>query len=75
MHHFKFMAPLNDHDSLTAQQEITYNYKSMPDDLELLMTGRYDDYCLKQCLKMCYYIKQTKRLEVLQMQTEFLRDD
>jgi hypothetical protein len=75
MYHFRFVAPLNDHDSQSAKREIFYDYKSMPDDLVLLKEGKHYDYCKKQCLKMAYYIKQTKRLEVLKMDTEFLVDD
>lgn len=42
-----FIAPLNDHDAESAKNEIFYDYKSMPDDLELLMQEKYLEYCRK----------------------------
>jgi hypothetical protein len=74
-HEIKFLAPLIDTNAESAKQEIFYNYKDMPDDLQLLEAKRYEDYCRKQCLKICYYVKQTKKLEILQMHAEFLQDD
>jgi hypothetical protein len=71
----EFRAPLNDHDAQSAKEEIFYDFKKYGDDLELLKEERYKDYCVKQCLKMCYYIKQTKKLEILKMHAEFQRDD
>lgn len=71
----EFKAPLNDRNAQSAKQEIFYDYSQYPDDLELLKEERYKDFCQKQCLKMCYYIKQTKKLEILKMHAEFQRDD
>jgi hypothetical protein len=47
----------------------------MPDDLDLLRDNKLEEYCRKQCLKICYYVKQTKKLEILQMNCEFSKDD
>lgn len=70
-----FLAPLNDSSTEAAREEIFYNYKDLGDDLQLLEQEKYEEFCRKQVLKMCYYIKQTKKLEILQMHAEFLKDE
>ena len=53
----KFLAPLNDSSPEAAKEEIFYNFKDMEDDLILLEQGKFEEYCRKQILKICYYIK------------------
>ena len=62
---FKFLAPLNESSPEATNEEIFYNFKELGDDLQLLEQGCYEEFCRKQILKMCYYIKQTKKLEIL----------
>ena len=49
-----FYAPIN---PMKADEKIDYSlFKQMPDFLDLLMDGKPQDYCRKQCLKMCFYL-------------------
>ena len=38
--YYEFFAPLNDKNEKTAKEEITYDFKSMPDEVTLLEAGR-----------------------------------
>lgn len=58
-----------------AKAEIKYDYKNMPSDLELLATGRDQEFCYKQCLKMAYYMQIVRKVQLLTMQAEFYKDD
>jgi hypothetical protein len=49
----KFYAPLNLDD---INEEIVYDFKSLGQDRDLVLSGDDYTYCLKQCYKMCYYI-------------------
>lgn len=70
-----FFAPLNESNDKTAAEEIKFDFKSMPEELELLEQGRVMDFCRKQILKMCYYLQRVRSIEVLQMKAEFLQDE
>ena len=70
-----FFAPLNETNDKTAAEEIKFDFKSMPEELELLEQGRVMDFCRKQILKMCYYLQRVRSIEVLQMKAEFLQDE
>ena len=70
-----FFAPMNEKNEQTAAEEIKYDFKSYPEDLELLEQGRVQDFCRKQILKMCYYMQRVRSIEVLQMKAEFLVDE
>ena len=48
----KFRAPM---DFNEPEKDVNYDYKSMGDDLELILNDEHK-YCTKMCLKMCYYI-------------------
>ena len=48
-----FQAPL---DQDLPEEEIDYDYKSLPADADLLTHGEDLLYARKQCLKYCYYI-------------------
>ena len=61
---------------MKAGEKIDYSlFKQMPDFLDLLMNGKPQDYCRKQCLKMCFYLQNVRKIEILQMKCEFLLDD
>jgi hypothetical protein len=37
--YYEFFAPLNEKDDKSAREEITYDFKSMPDEVTLLQNG------------------------------------
>lgn len=61
-------------DESNPQKEINYNYKDMQDDLDLLLLEKFEQFAYKQTLKICYYLQKVRKIEVLQMRVEFLRD-
>ena len=63
--YLQFYAPIKEKDAQSALREINYNFREMDDDLVLLESGKYKDYCHKQCLKMCYYLQMVRSKEVL----------
>lgn len=68
----KFRAPLK---SESLDQEIVYDYQALGDDADLVINGREERYCLKQCYKMCYYVQKVHNQEILRMKAEFTRDE
>jgi len=70
-----FFAPIDETSDSTAKQEICYDYFGMEDELSMLQNEHYQDYCMKQCLKICYYLQKVRQIEVLQMKAEFLKDE
>jgi hypothetical protein len=38
--YYEFFAPINEKDDKSAREEITYDFKSMPDEVTLLENGR-----------------------------------
>jgi hypothetical protein len=58
--YYEFFAPLNDKNDQTAKEEITYDFKSMPDEVTLLEAGNKIDYAKRQCLKICYYLQKVR---------------
>ncbi len=72
---FLFYAPINE-DNPEQPGDINFaKFKEMPDDLKLLEAQKFQEFCYKQCLKMCYYLQKVRKIEVLQMGVEFLRDE
>jgi len=67
-----FFAPLNEQ---YPSDEIKYDHKQMGDDWDLLVRNEDQAFCLKQCLKMAYYISTIHGHEVLMMQAEFFKDE
>lgn len=51
-----FFANIDETSDKTAAQEISYDYKGIADEIVLLQNEQYQEYCMKQCLKMCYYL-------------------
>ena len=51
----KFYAPL-DHEIPDA--EIQYDFKSFGDEIELIRNGEDYNYCMLQCIKICYYVQK-----------------
>ena len=68
----KFRAPLK---SENLDQEIVYDYQSLGEDADLVINGREERYCLKQCYKMCYYVQKVHNQEILRMKAEFSKDE
>lgn len=66
-----FVAPL---DADLLEEEIDYDYKTLPADLDLLKHGEDQAYAQKQCLKLCYYIQKVYGYEVLRMRADFFKD-
>ena len=73
--YFHFFAPLNEESQESADLEIDYSSKSMPDDLQLLIDSKYTEYIKKQCLKISHYLQKVRSIEILQMKVEFLIDE
>jgi len=68
----QFFAPLCPYD---ADKPVLFDFKKMPEDADLLREGNDELYCIKQCLKIAYYVQLIHQTEVLQMKAEFLKDD
>lgn len=68
----KFEAPLNSHEPFLP---INYNLDSFESDMELLKTGDDHKYCLKKCHEMGDYMQKIRGLELLEMHTEWFKDD
>lgn len=68
----KFYAPL---DVSNLEDEIVYDYEKFGNDLDLIMNGEDEKYCMKQCFKMCYYVQKMYNQEILKMKAEFTKDD
>lgn len=66
-----FYAPLNEE---CPEEEIVYDYKSMPSDYELISKGEDQAFLQKQCLKFGDYIQKVRNWELLQMKAEFFKD-
>ena len=66
-----FYAPAN---PMNLDEPINYDYASIGEDVPLLQTNE-QNYCLKQCYKMAYYISKLYNKEVLRMRCEFMKDD
>ena len=58
----QFTAPL---DPENPEAEINYDYKSMPENDDLLKHGEDQMYAYKQCLKICDYVQKVHCYEVL----------
>ena len=54
---------------------IFYDFKSMPNDIDLINNEDDLNYCLKQCTKMGYYASKMHKIEILKMKCEFAKDD
>ena len=65
-----FYAPLDKND---PGAQVEYDYASLGQDEDLIRTDEAG-YCLKQCYKMCFYISQMHRFEILRMRAEFIKD-
>lgn len=52
--HIDFYAPVDIND---PEKQIFYNYRDVGDDLQLIKEDE-EKYCLKQVLKMCFYIQK-----------------
>lgn len=61
-------------DADLPDEEIDYDYKSLPADIDLLAHGEDMVYARKQCLKYCYYIQKVHGYEVLKMRADFFKD-
>jgi hypothetical protein len=68
----EFLAPLN---PLNPKEEIQYAHKHMDSDLNLLYREKGTEFCLKQCLKMGYYVSTIHGFEILRMSAEFFKDE
>lgn len=55
--------------------KINYNLESFESDLDLLKAGNDHRYTLKKCHEMGEYIQSIRGLELLEMQTEWFKDD
>lgn len=59
----------------TRVSEIKYDFRSYGDEITMIRSGNENDYCMKQCLKMCYYIQKMHNIEVVKMRCHFAKDD
>ena len=57
-----FYAPMNEDQ---PDEEINYDYQSMPSDYDLLFHKEDHRYAYKQCMKYCYYISKVRGIEIL----------
>ncbi len=71
--HFK--APLDDSSEEASKRNINYDKFRNVDELKLLKNGEFERYAYIQCLKICYYLQKVRRIELLKMTAEFVRDD
>lgn len=72
----QFYAPepqlINAGDSYTT---IKYDFRAYGEDINMIKNNDDYGYCMKQCLKMCYYIQKMHNIEILKMRCEFAKDD
>jgi len=55
--------------------EIKYDFRSYGDEITMIRSSNETNYCMKQCLKMCYYIQKMHNIEVIKMRCHFAKDD
>jgi hypothetical protein len=48
---------------------------SEPSEIELLTDENYKAFAERQCLKIGYYLQKIRKIDLLQMSTEFLVDE
>ena len=61
-------------DSKNVEANVSYDYRSLGEDIELLQEDEMK-FCLKQCYKMGYYAQRLHNKEILRMRCEFLKDE
>ena len=52
-------------------KDLTYEYNHLGDDFDLLKNGDEETYCLKQTIKMCFYIQKNYHIDILRMKCLF----
>lgn len=71
---YHFFAPLNTASEDTVRETINFDSKHLGEDFDLLKRKADEQYIHKQCLKMANYLQKVRKVEILQMKTEFLKD-
>ena len=54
---------------------IKYDFRGCGDDFTMIKDGDDYGYCIKQCVKMCFYIQKIHNIDILKMRCEFAKDD
>ena len=70
-----FRAPIEEQSPQSASNLINYSLENFQEDLDLLRQHKFEEYALRQCYKIANFMQQTRSIEILQMQAEFLRDE
>jgi len=55
--------------------KIKYDFKSCGEEVHMITKGQDYKYCLKQCIKMCYFVQKMHNYEILKMRCDFIKDD
>ena len=58
-----------------AYAGIKYDFRAMGEEIAMIRAGDDYGYCIKQCLKMCYFAQKMHNVEILKMRCEFAKDD